>query len=243
MPRRCISCATCAISSSDGVMSPESPTRSAPRSTAVSRIFCAGTITPRSTTSKLLHWSTTPTMFLPMSCTSPLTVAITTSAFGLRRRSRGRLLRLDERDEMRHRLLHHARALHDLRQEHLARAEEIADDVHPGHQRALDHLDRACGAEPRLLGVVDDVGRDAADERMGESLLHGARAPGQVFGDRLALRLHGLGEARRGARSRPAGDSGPRPRHAPSDSAGISSYTPSWPALTMPIVMPARIAW
>jgi hypothetical protein len=30
-----------------------------------------------STTSKLLHWSTTPTMFLPMSCTSPLTVAMT----------------------------------------------------------------------------------------------------------------------------------------------------------------------
>ena len=44
---------------------------------AVSRIRSAGTITPRSITSKLLHWRTTPTMFLPMSCTSPLTVAIT----------------------------------------------------------------------------------------------------------------------------------------------------------------------
>ena len=50
---------------------------SAPISAAVSRIFCTGTITPRSITSKLLHCSTTPTMFLPMSCTSPLTVAIT----------------------------------------------------------------------------------------------------------------------------------------------------------------------
>src|SRR5882762_5876411 len=33
-------------------------------------------MTPRSMTSKLLHCSTTPTIFLPMSCTSPLTVAM-----------------------------------------------------------------------------------------------------------------------------------------------------------------------
>ncbi len=44
---------------------------------AASRMVCAGTITPRSITSKSLQRSTTPTMFLPMSCTSPLTVAIT----------------------------------------------------------------------------------------------------------------------------------------------------------------------
>ena len=36
-----------------------------------------GTMTPRSMTSKLLHCRTTPTMFLPISCTSPLTVAMT----------------------------------------------------------------------------------------------------------------------------------------------------------------------
>src|SRR5829696_4545138 len=35
-------------------------------------------------TSKLLHCSTTPTMFFPMSCTSPLTVAITTVPLDLR---------------------------------------------------------------------------------------------------------------------------------------------------------------
>src|SRR5690606_40438430 len=35
-----------------------------------------GTITPRSITSTLLHCSTTLTMFLPISCTSPFTVAI-----------------------------------------------------------------------------------------------------------------------------------------------------------------------
>ncbi|TDZ74508.1 hypothetical protein DE4586_04691 [Mycobacteroides salmoniphilum] len=46
-------------------------------SLAASKIFWAGTITPRSITSKLLHCKTTPTMFLPMSWTSPFTVAIT----------------------------------------------------------------------------------------------------------------------------------------------------------------------
>ena len=50
-PRRCISAATETISSSDGVISPDSPTASAPSATAVSRIVAAGTITPRSMTS------------------------------------------------------------------------------------------------------------------------------------------------------------------------------------------------
>ena len=50
-PWRCISLAKLTISSSDGVISPERPIRSAPTSVALSRIFCAGTITPRSITS------------------------------------------------------------------------------------------------------------------------------------------------------------------------------------------------
>ena len=45
--------------------------------TAVERILSHGTITPRSMTRKLLQPSTTPTMFLPISCTSPFTVAST----------------------------------------------------------------------------------------------------------------------------------------------------------------------
>ena len=49
---------------------------SAPSTLARARISWQGTITPMFTTSKLLHWSTTVTMFLPMSCTSPLTVAM-----------------------------------------------------------------------------------------------------------------------------------------------------------------------
>ena len=50
-PCRSISEARLTISSSDGVISPESPMMSAPSSLAASRIFCAGTMTPRSTTS------------------------------------------------------------------------------------------------------------------------------------------------------------------------------------------------
>ncbi len=55
---------------------------SAPSSLALARISWQGTITPMFTTSKLLHWSTTVTMFLPMSCTSPLTVAMTILPLG-----------------------------------------------------------------------------------------------------------------------------------------------------------------
>ena len=82
-PWRCISRATWLISSSEGVISPETPIRSAFSALARSRMTCAGTITPRSITSKLLQASTTPTMFLPMSCTSPLTVAMTILPFDL----------------------------------------------------------------------------------------------------------------------------------------------------------------
>ncbi len=54
---------------------------SAPSTLARARISEHGTITPMFTTSKLLHWSTTDTMFLPMSCTSPFTVATTILPF------------------------------------------------------------------------------------------------------------------------------------------------------------------
>ena len=63
-------------------------------------------------------------MFLPMSWTSPFTVAITIVPLVPARLvgppSPCRLLLLDERDEVGDRLLHHPRALDHLRQEHLA---------------------------------------------------------------------------------------------------------------------------
>ena len=117
-------------------------------------------------------------MFLPMSWTSPLTVAMTIRPFGSRPRP-GSLLGLDERDEVGDGLLHDPGALDDLGQEHLAGAEQVADDVHAVHQRPLDDLDRAVGGEPRLLGVLDDEGVDALDERVGQALVTGSDAPGE----------------------------------------------------------------
>ena len=76
-------------------------------------------------------------------------------------------------------LLHDAGALDDLGQEHLPGAEEVADDVHPVHQRALDDLDRTGGREPRLLGVLDDEGVDALDEGVGQPFLDRPLAPGE----------------------------------------------------------------
>ena len=63
-------------------MRPDRPMMSAPSTLARARMSWHGTITPMLTTSKLLHWSTTVTMFLPMSCTSPFTVAMTILPFG-----------------------------------------------------------------------------------------------------------------------------------------------------------------
>ena len=75
-PCRSISLATLTISSRDGVISPLNPIMSAFSARAASRILAHGTITPRSMILKLLQARTTPTMFLPISCTSPLTVAM-----------------------------------------------------------------------------------------------------------------------------------------------------------------------
>ena len=86
--------------------------------------------------------------------------------------------------EVRDRLLHHARALHHLRQEHLAGAEQVADDVHAVHQRAFDHLQRPLELQPRLFGVLDDEVVDALDERVLEPLRDRQLAPLEV---RLAL--------------------------------------------------------
>ena len=64
-------------------MSPDRPMMSAPSTLALARMSWQATITPMLTTSKLLHCKTTVTMFLPMSCTSPFTVAMTILPLGL----------------------------------------------------------------------------------------------------------------------------------------------------------------
>ena len=108
-------------------------------------------------------------MFLPMSWTSPLTVAITTrpadfdapgsfsaSMYGTRWATAFFMTRA---------------LLTTWGRNILPGPEQVADDVHPVHQRALDDLDRALGGLPRLLGVLDDERVDALDEGVGQALL------------------------------------------------------------------------
>mmetsp|Transcript_7788 Transcript_7788/g.24434 ORF Transcript_7788/g.24434 Transcript_7788/m.24434 type:complete len:220 (-) Transcript_7788:2439-3098(-) len=75
-PAFSISFPTVTISSKDGVMRPDNPRISALFSFTASRMVWHGHITPISMTLKLLHPKTTATMFFPISCTSPFTVAI-----------------------------------------------------------------------------------------------------------------------------------------------------------------------
>ena len=139
-------------------------------------------------------------MFLPMSWTSPLTVAITirplpwvAPVFSFSASMKGM--------QMRDRFLHHAGRLDHLRKEHLARPEQVADDVHAVHQRAFDDLDRPREQMPRFLGIVDDVGVDALDQRVGQALADRQRAP---FG--ALLLLGGVGAAKAlGERDQPFG--------------------------------------
>ena len=151
-------------------------------------------------------------MFLPMSCTSPLTVATTILPFEA---APVRLLLLDERDQVGDRLLHHARRFDDLRQEHLARAEEVADDVHAVHQRAFDHRQRRLaggGGARAFLGIGDDEVGDALHQGVRQALLDRQRAPRQVRAGVLRLAfLDRLREFHGGASPAPGGGSARRP--------------------------------
>ena len=99
------------------------------------------------------------------------------------------------RNEVRHRLLHHPRGLHHLRQEHLAGAEEIADDRHAVHQRPLDHVQRPLSRQARFFRVFNDELVDAVHQRMRKPLVHWLFTPSQVLGciALLAAALHPLG--------------------------------------------------
>jgi hypothetical protein len=90
------------------------------------------------------------------------------------------LLILHEGLQVGDRPLHRTRALDDLRQEHAARSEQVADDPHPVHEWALDHVERPRKLLPGLFGVLLDVLDDAVDEGERESLLDLALAPGQI---------------------------------------------------------------
>ena len=114
------------------------------------------------------------------------------------------LLRLEKRRQVGDRLLHHPGALDHLRQEHLARAEEVADDVHARHERALDHRQRPAVLLPGLLGVLLDERVDAPHEGVRQPLLDRALPPGVLDRRPLLLRLHRLREG-----DQPLGGVGP----------------------------------
>ena len=103
------------------------------------------------------------------------------------RRSLLGLLLLHEGHEIGDRLLHHARRLDDLRQEHLAGAEQVADHIHPGHQRSLDDVERARRGRSCELDVLGDIVGDAVHERMRETLVDRPLPPFECGFLRLAL--------------------------------------------------------
>ena len=78
---------------------------------------------------------------------------------------------------------HYAGAFDDLGEEHLARAEEVADDAHAVHERAFDDGERFAVFLAGFLGVGVDPSVDAFDEGVGEALLDRAGAPGFEDGD------------------------------------------------------------
>ena len=104
------------------------------------------------------------------------------------------LLRLQERLQVGHRLLHDAGALDHLGQEHAARPEQLPHHVHAVHERALDHGQGPAELLSRLLRVGLDVVHDALDQRVGEALLDRAPPPGVLLHRGLALLLDGIGE-------------------------------------------------
>ncbi len=102
-------------------------------------------------------------------------------------------LRFHERLEVGDCALHRARALHHLRQEHPSGAEEVADDLHAVHERALDHVERPVDTLTRLLDVLLDVVDDPVHERVLEPLLDRLFPPGEVDLTLRRTSLHALG--------------------------------------------------
>ena len=104
--------------------------------------------------------------------------------------------RLDVGQQMGHRLLHHARRFHHLGQKHFAGAEQVADHIHAGHQRPLDHAQRRTArrfnGRATLFGVGHHVLGDALDQCVFEPFFNHPFAPGEVLHIFLGLALHRL---------------------------------------------------
>ena len=107
----------------------------------------------------------------------------------------GGLLRFHEREQIGHGFFHDAGTFHHLRQEHFAGAEQIADDLHAGHQRTFDDFQRSTDISAGFFDVGFDEIDDAFDQRMGEPLFDRFVSPGNV-GDHFfaGFLLDGFGE-------------------------------------------------
>ncbi len=64
-----------------------------------------------------------------------------------------------------------------MRQEHLARAEQVADHVHAIHQRPFDDVQRLLRSSARLFGILFDKVGDPLDQRVLQPLAHRPAAP------------------------------------------------------------------
>ena len=87
------------------------------------------------------------------------------------------LVSLDVRLQNSHRLLHRARCLYDLRQEHLAATEEFAHLVHARHERSLYYVHRLRIRSERLLQVGIHIVCHAFHESRRQALSHISLAP------------------------------------------------------------------
>ncbi len=150
---------------------PESPRMSGRCSRTAATSCSGGTLMPRFTTWKPLLARMISTRFLPMSWTSPFTVARTTLP-----RTRGGVL-VHVRLEVADRRLHHLGALQHLGDDELVLAEEPAHLVHAGHQRAVDDLQRLLRLE-RQVEVLEEPVPAALDDVAREPLVEGQRARG-----------------------------------------------------------------
>ena len=98
------------------------------------------------------------------------------------------LLGLHEWQQVSHGLLHDTRALDHLREKHFSGAEQIADDIHPIHERPFDDGQSGGKDRPGLVDIALDMIGLSLDQRMRQALRHSRRSPGFF---RLLSRLAG----------------------------------------------------
>ena len=67
----------------------------------------------------------------------------------------------DKRNQVCNGFLHDSGGLNHLGQKHFAGAEQVADLIHPAHQRAFNHIQRTLGLDAGLFDVFQYMGINA----------------------------------------------------------------------------------